>query len=115
MKVMLAGTKSGGDPGFVKWYLDVIHHATPIDRLIFMTPAKSGDYKAAREWACQNQIDHVEYPEPDVRFVEKYEKDIDLCLCFQASYRQGTTSSRIRNIAMDKELSLLDAPQNTSK
>jgi hypothetical protein len=113
---MLAGTRKGGDADFVKWYLGVIHHATPIERLIFMTPAKSGDYKAAKKWACQNQIDHVEYPQPDVMFVEKYEKEeIDLCLCFRASYRNGTTSSRIRNIAMDKEMSILEAPQQEGK
>lgn len=115
MRMMIAGSGGAGDPGFVKWYLGVIHHATSIDRLIFMVPASSGDYKAAKEWASKNKVDHVEYPEVHAKFL-KYEKEgVDVCLCFKASYMNGRTSSRIKNLAVDQEISILEAPQETMK
>ena len=114
MKVMIAGSKSSKDLDFVEWYMSVLHSAEPIDRIIFLSPAISGDYKAAKDWACRNHINHVEYPSPEEKFIE-YEGAPDLCLRFETSGDISKTSEYIIAIAKNRGIPILEPPQKVDE
>lgn len=115
MNILVTGSRVSNDPGFVKWYLGIIHHSSPIKRLIFMSPTTGGTYKAAKEWATENRVNHVEYPEASEVFLKCEKEEIDLCLAFPGTYTQGFNSWKAKTLAADSGISILEPPVSDEK
>lgn len=106
------------DPGYIRWYLGILHGSAPIKKFIFMSTTVHGVPEVVRKWAIDHKISFAEYPEANISYLERYE-DIDkigYCLALEGYYDQeGTTAYKGMEVAREANLTILFPPKITEK
>lgn len=108
VNIIFLGSNQGNNSDFIFWYLDILNNSSPISKLIFLTYAVAGDYKAAVRWAKARKVSYSEYSGPQL-FNPEYEPDISFCLCLTKD-ESDPHYKMIRDVVSQLGISFLFSP-----